>query len=385
MDGRKKDRSGLIQLSKDRESEISLLPDNYQDYFPCRHEEVGIEDWIENYSRNNGIITIDVRSEAEFEEDHLPGAINFPILNNSERDEVGFLYKQVSPKAALYLALKFADDKADRIAAFCEDHNSKEVFVYCWRGGGRSSAVCHYFSERAISCRKILGGYKSYRGKIFDLFYKDPSSLNFVVLSGLTGCGKTEIIEHLTGKVPVFDIEKAAGHASSLFGHIRFEVKTDDIPQNQLQFENRLFEQIIASPDTLLPFITESESKRISRFNIPDELYKKLLGSPVIEITSPMVKRIERIRAEYFSEGIERAYSTVQRSEFLRSVLGKEKISELLELLSKDRIDEFCEWFLKDYYDKRYATKFTKNIANIENIKIDTAMGEIINIIAKLN
>ena len=384
MAGERKDRSHLIQFAKDHETEIHLLPENYHGYFPDEPEIISAEDWTKTYKTDKNIITVDVRSEAEFEEDHLPGAINFPILNNGERDEVGFLYKQVSPKVALFLALKTADNKADKISSFCDNLKSKEIFVYCWRGGGRSSAACHYFSLYGIKCVKIREGYKAYRHQIYQLFYEDPSSLNFVVLSGLTGCGKTQIIENLASKVPVFDIEKAAGHASSLFGHIRFEVKTDDIPTNQLQFENRLFEQIISAQRSAVPFITESESKRISKFNIPDKLYERLLDSPVIEVRSGVIKRVKRIRAEYFSDGIERAYQTVERSEFLKKVLGHEKIAELLGMLKAGKIDNFCEWFLKEYYDKRYATKFNKIIASVEHNDLKIATDEVVKIISAL-
>lgn len=374
----KKDRSKLIQFARDNEALISELPDNYRDYFGDDTITVSVEEWIRSYSNIKNIITVDVRSEAEFEEDHLPGAINFPVLDNTERDEVGFLYKQVSPKAALYRALQAADSKADLIKNFCSGHKGKEVFVYCWRGGGRSSAACKYFSEHGLNCVKIEGGYKAYRNLIYKIFYEDPSELNFVVLSGLTGCGKTEIIEYLSGKVPVFDIEKAAGHASSLFGHIRYEVKTDDIPKNQAQFENRLFRQIITSPDKSLPFITESESKRISKFNIPDKLYSRMLGSPVIEVVSGMEKRVERIKAEYFSDGTERVYKTVKNSDFLRKVLGHEKVSDLLKLLEENRIDEFCEWFLKEYYDKRYASKFKNIVSSVNSEEIVSASEKIL-------
>ncbi|MFA7123098.1 MAG: rhodanese-like domain-containing protein, partial [Candidatus Delongbacteria bacterium] len=228
----KKDRSDLIRFAKDNEIEISRLPDNYSGYFEDMPELISSEGWIEAFKNDNSIITIDVRSGSEFAEDHLPGAINFPVLDDIERDEVGFLYKQVSPKAALYRALQAAKTKMDKIKYLCESLKGKSVFVYCWRGGGRSSAACHYFKQFGVNCAKIEGGYKAYRNEIYKLFYEEPARLKFAVLSGLTGCGKTEIIEHLTGKVPVFDIEKAAGHASSLFGHIRFEVKTDDIPQS---------------------------------------------------------------------------------------------------------------------------------------------------------
>lgn len=375
----KKDRSHLIRLARENEAAINALPENYRDYFGNHSNIIAVQNWIKSYRNDKNIITVDVRSEAEYLEDHLPHAINFPILDNIERDEVGFLYKQVSPKAAIFRALQAADAKKDKIRRFCSDLKAEEISIYCWRGGGRSSAACKYFSDHGINCKKIEGGYKAYRREIYRLFYEDASKLNFVVLSGLTGCGKTEIIEYLTGKIPVFDIEKAAGHASSLFGHIRYEAKSGDIPKNQAQFENRLFQQVISDQNSDLPFITESESKRISKFNIPDTLYKKLLDSPVIAIVSKLPERIKRIKAEYFSEGAERAYKTVENSDFLKKILGYEKIETLLALLRQNRTDKFCEWFLTKYYDKRYATKFKNITAVVNSENTGSAAEEIIN------
>ena len=373
-----RNRYDLIKYARVHSPEISLLPESYKEFFGPDKNLCNADEWINAYRKDKGgIITVDVRSEAEFAEDHLPGAVNFPILDNIERDEVGFLYKQVSPKAALYRALGAAGSKAEMIRDFCSGMSGKDIFVYCWRGGGRSSAACKYFSDYVKNCIKIEDGYKAYRREIFRLFYEDPSELNFVVLSGLTGCGKTEIIEHMTGKVPVFDIEKAAGHASSLFGHIRYEVKTSDIPQSQLQFENRLFEQVISNNNKGLPFLTESESKRISKFNIPDALHKRLLDSPLIEIASSMDNRIRRIVQEYFSDGSERVYSTLKNSEFLKKILGREKTSGLLKMLDEGEVYKFCEWFLTEYYDKRYSGKYKNRVGEISNDDTNKAAFEI--------
>ncbi|MFO7810682.1 MAG: tRNA 2-selenouridine(34) synthase MnmH [Candidatus Delongbacteria bacterium] len=380
---KKKDRSHLIELVRSHSSEIEKLPESYRDYFDTRTPEISVDEWIDEFFKQKNILTIDVRSEAEFEKDHLPSALNFPILNNSERDEVGFLYKQVSPKSALFFALRSAAKKSSLISDLCDRFKDKHFIVYCWRGGGRSSAACHYFSQHGIRCTKIEGGYKAYRNKIYDLFYKDASGLSFVILSGLTGCGKTEILEKLAPKVPVLDIEKAAGHASSLFGHVRYELKNADIPSSQIQFENNLFQQILSAKRSDLPFLSESESKKISNFTIPEKLYEALLASPVIEIRADIKKRTERIKAEYFSGGIEPVYKTVENSYFLKKKLGYEKVSELLNMLKEGNIDRFCEWFLTRYYDIRYAAKFTNIIARIKNDDTSKAAEEILSIIKK--
>ncbi len=368
MCSEKTNRYDLVKYARDHSPEISLLPESYREYFGRDGDLCSAAEWISAYGRDKeNIITIDVRSENEYSEDHLPEAVNFPILDNEERDEVGFLFKQVSPKAALFRALKAAESKTENIKELCRDLRGKNVFVYCWRGGGRSTAACRFFTGHGVNCTKIEGGYKAYRGEIYRLFYENASELDFVVLSGLTGCGKTEIIEHLTGKMPVLDIERAAGHASSLFGHIRYELRASDIPQSQLQFENRLFEQIISNKNTGLPFLTESESKTISKFHIPDALYKRLLESPVIEISSSMNHRIRRIIQEYFSDGNERVYSTVKNSVFLKKILGRKKINGLLKMLEEGKEYKFCEWFLTEYYDKRYSARYKNIVAGIKN------------------
>jgi tRNA 2-selenouridine synthase len=207
-----------------------------------------------------------------------------------------------------------------------------------------------------------------------------------LILTGLTGCGKTEIIEKISNNIPVLDIEKAAGHASSLFGHIRYDIKNAIIPNSQAEFENNLFTEIISKPNpNNYPFLSEGESKKISKFNIPGNFYDQMILSPTIKINSTIEKRVERIKNEYFSKnGSNAVYNTIEKSAFFKKLLGNKKVFDLLELLRSNREDEFIEWILLEYYDHRYAGKYKNIIAEIDNVNIPYTIEEITSIMNNL-
>ena len=387
---KRKDRSELVKFIQSKEKEINKFPDSFNKYFNEDNiQTISIDKWIDLYQNNNNIITIDLRSESEYEEDRLPNSVNFPILDDIERDEVGFLYKQFSAKAALFLAVRYADRKEVQIKSFVDLYKDKTIYLYCWRGGGRSSAGYLYLGKLGAKVIKIEGGYKAYRNKIHDQLYTDENNRiknGLLILTGLTGCGKTEIIEKMNNDIPVLDIEKAAGHASSLFGHIRYDLKNAIIPKSQANFENNLFTEMISQPNPKnYHFLSEGESKRISKFNIPGNFYNKMILSPTIKINSTIEKRVERIKNEYFvKNGSEAVYNTVENSAFFKKLLGNKKVSDLLELLKNGREDEFIEWILLEYYDHRYAGKYKNIIAEVENINIVDTIEEITSIMNNL-
>ncbi len=282
---RRPDRKPVIDYINSNKEKIDNLGSFSEYYNDKKLDRISIEEWIEyNKSTPNldkkTFITIDARSENEYKEDHLPNSINFPILDNKERDEVGFVYKHISQSAALFLARDYADKKMDDISEFVnflKEYKFQKIFIYCWRGGGRSSALSIILKENFSlkNIVKVKGGYKAYRNKIYNSFYENSEGYNLVSLSGLTGCGKTEILEALKGEIPILDIENAALHASSLFGKIRFDLKEDELGESvetQTQFENRLFTQTFQPVNNKIDvncFLTESESKKINNFQIP--------------------------------------------------------------------------------------------------------------------
>jgi tRNA 2-selenouridine synthase len=379
----------LIKHIQKNKANIDKLRD-ISFYFPDSNRNlISIEEWLSLFKEGKKIITIDARSELEFNNDSLPDSTNFPVLNNEERHLVGFLYKNVSKKAAFYLAQEFADKKMEKIKEFAKELQKADlpIFIYCFRGGKRSSALVHYLKKFNINAKKIIGGYKSYRNKVYSRFYIQPDNLRFVVLTGLTGCGKTKIIEDFNTIYPVFDIEKAASHASSLFGKIRYKNKLLPDIKTQTAFENKLFTQLIQPVKYPgYPYLTEGESKRINKFAIPKKLFEKLVKSPAIKISASIDTRVKRITKEYFTEeGATEVYKILETSNFLHKILGKKKKEYLLKLVETKRYEEFAEWFLTNYYDKRYAGKYQNIVAKVNADNIEHAKQHIKKILSIFN
>lgn len=383
-ENRRIDRKPLLAEINSFAHEISNYG-NFADRFTDQKtNRITISQWFDLYEKQSDLVTIDARSEKEFDLDHLPGALNFPILNNRERDEVGFLYKQVSATAAYFWAERIADQKIEQMEKLVTALKGREVVVHCWRGGGRSTALAFYLNKLGLACSKISGGYKSYRQFVHHTFYgTGADSLNFLVLTGLTGCGKTQIIEQLAGQVPTLDIEAAAAHASSLFGQLRYH--NQPAVGNQTQFESRLFAQLLkraALP--AYPYLTEGESKAVSTFQIPDTLYHRLKGSPAVKINASLESRVKRIEQEYFGgEKSAKVAEIIQSSRFFKMLIGGSEIARLSRLLENGQTAEFCEWFLTAYYDKRYAGIYSNIVATVDNTDQDSAAQQIREIMAK--
>jgi len=377
MPNKKKDRKYLVDFVFSHEKEIENMSDFDSFFSDIELKDISIKKWIEQYKSNNDIITIDARSESEYEKSHLPGAINFPILNDKERDEVGFLYKQFSPKSAFYLAERVANKKLDKLYEFVEKIRDRKLYIYCARGGQRSSALYYYVTKSGCDAEKITGGYKAFRKEITDLLYDNPKKIKILTLGGLTGCGKTEILEEMRRRnYPVFDIEKSAAHASSLLGKVRFEEEV----HTQSEFESNLYKELlIKNKFELLPYFSETESKKISNFKIPNSLYQHLLISPTINIIDTIERRRDRIVKEYFGgNGKDHLLEIVTNSQFLLKKLGRKQIDNLKEMLNSGNYGEFTEWFMVNYYDKRYATNYKNIIGEVNNIDLDMSIEEIV-------
>ncbi|MDT8329115.1 MAG: tRNA 2-selenouridine(34) synthase MnmH, partial [Roseovarius sp.] len=202
---------------------------------------------------------IDVRSPAEFAEDHVPGAINLPVLDNEERARVGTIYKQVAPFDARKIgaALVFHNAARHIETALADRDGGWKPLVYCWRGGQRSGSFAWMLREIGWRAQTIEGGYKTYRRLVVKALYDEAVNVPLVRLGGYTGTAKTEILARLGGLgVQVLDLEALARHRGSLLGGL-------DVPQpSQKGFETAL----AAALDTLdptRPVVVEAESSKI--------------------------------------------------------------------------------------------------------------------------
>lgn len=292
---------------------------------------------------------IDVRSPAEYAEDHLPGAINLPVLSDAERAQVGTIYKQASPFAARKVGgALVAHNTANHLrGALADKDGAWQSLIYCWRGGQRSSAFATILDQVGWRVKLLQGGYQSYRREIVKTLYKTPLPHRLMLISGSTGTAKTALLHQLVAKgAQVLDIEEIAAHRGSLFGGMGIT-----------QPSQKMFETIIASRlATLDPnkiTFVEAESSKVGERLIPPSLWALMSNAPRIQITASV-----DIRSSFLC----RAYSNLIQDKMALSDL----LSKLRPYHSGERIDQWHaqaqinDWqtlaseLIKYHYDPRY-------------------------------
>lgn len=353
--------------------------------------KISIESLLNKLKNEERFLLIDARSEKEFDESSIPGSFNFPVLDNSERHNVGLIYKKYSQTAALWLAMQYADPKSERLKEFLNNNNAEknEIIVYCWRGGGRSGYLSKMISDLGYHVTTLSGGQKEFRKKVNDFFSLKEFPIPLIELSGLTGCGKSELLESVSTAVPVINLERAARHCSSLLGQIPYQLKNFSPVKNQAAFENNIFSQIILTDGLkdevyTRPFLVESESKKVGDFRVPDNLHNKLQNAPTIKIVSTLENRVKRIVKEYFgndsidTEPVRK--KMLEKKTFFCQQMSNKIYEELMYLLNSNRVAEFSGLMLTKYYDIKYKDKGKKAIAEISTDNISVAENELLKI-----
>jgi len=342
-------------------------------------------DELEKSIFNKDILIIDARSPKEFEETHIPGALNFPVLDNEERHNVGLVYKKYSEKAALMLAIEYAEPKAGQLEQFLKENGAKDkqLIVHCWRGGGRSKYLSKMIADKNHDATILKNGIKSYRNNAIRYFSLNPFPYSLLEISGLTGCGKTEVIRKLSERFPVIDFEKSARHFSSLFGYIPYKIRNYTPVHNQTAFENNIYGETLYNrkfhPEETLYF-AESESKKVGDFFIPATLYSMLENAKTIKIQCSFENRVNRIVKDYFDDdnrGLEPMEEIFRKKErFFKKEISGRKYEEALTALRRGDERTFTEIML-NYYDSRYKEKPKEPIAEISSDNI-TVCAEVI-------
>lgn len=248
---------------------------------------------LQSYASLTGLLdhgydtVIDVRSPAEFEEDHVPGAINLPVLNNEERAEVGTIYVQDSP----FLARKLGAALVFRNAAHHIETTLRgfgggwRPLVYCWRGGQRSGSFAWMLGQIGWRAGQIDGGYRNYRRFVNAALYQSPIAHRLIALDGYTGTAKTELLNLLSLRgVQVLDLEGLAGHRGSLLGH------TGADQPSQKAFESQLA-RTLSGFDPALPVLVEAESNKIGARIIPPSLWSAMKTADRIAVHAPISER----------------------------------------------------------------------------------------------
>ena len=238
---------------------------------------------------------IDVRSPSEFAEDHVPGAINLPVLNDAERAEIGTIYKQVSPFEARKAgaALVFRNASRHIETELSGKPGGWRPLVYCWRGGQRSGAFGWILSQIGWRAEVIEGGYRHYRRLVNAMLYDVPLPHRLIALDGYTGTAKTKLL-HLAQErgVQVLDLEGLAQHRGSLLGAMA------EAQPSQKRFESGIA-QALCTFDPAQPVLVEAESSKIGTRILPPSLWDALKEAPRIQVTAPLQARCQYLRDAY--------------------------------------------------------------------------------------
>lgn len=285
----------------------------------------------------------DVRSPSEFNAGHIPGAFNIPIFSDKERELVGIKYKKEGRipaiKEGLDLAGHHMSQKLEQALKIAADN---QLLVHCWRGGMRSEAMAWLFSMAGINTHVLDGGYKSYRHFILG---KLSEKRRVIVLGGLTGSSKTNILNHLKGlEQQVIDLEGLANHKGSAFGSL------GQLPQPSTeQFANLLyFEWKRSDPEA--PVWVEDESRNIGTVFIPDGFYETMQKSPAVIIMMDVMTRLPRLVEEYSKFPVESLISSILK---ISKRLGGDNTRDAILAVKAGDFAKAIEITLL-YYDKAY-------------------------------
>jgi tRNA 2-selenouridine synthase len=366
-----------------RTIDVSFIPllSNILDKYELKY--INFNDLLNLFIEQNNILLIDSRSEKEYIESHIFNALNFPVLSNLERHNVGLIYKKYSKKAALYLALEYANPKIKSLKRFLTDNlaSEKQIIIYCWRGGGRSKYLAKMVYDCGFSPVLVQGGFKSFRKAVFDYFNQEKFPHHLIELTGLTGSGKTELLNSVNNYFPVLDLEDCAKHFSSLFGFIPYKISNIEPVTNQSAFENNIYISIINGINKFGQpkyFLIESESKKIGNFLIPVNLYQEMLSAKCIKIECSLDNRVQRIYQNYFGKNDSGLIEIIKifklKERYFRKELSNKIYDYLIIELRKGNTKRFIETMLIDFYDKKYKDKGKQPILilNTDIIEIAT-------------
>ena len=314
---------------------------------------------------------IDVRSPAEYAEDHLPGAASHPVLSDQERALVGTLHALDSAFAAKRAGAAIV---ARNIAlmletAFAGKPRDWTPLVYCWRGGKRSGALAHIMNEIGWRAMQLEGGYRAYRRHVRAQLETVPTTFTLRVVCGLTGSGKSRLLNVLAAEgAQVIDLEQLAAHRGSLLGDL------PDTPQpSQKRFETELL-SILARLDARKPVFIESESKRIGSLQVPEALLQVMRHATCVRVELPTPLRIALLREEY-AHFLDNTEHLAQRLRPLSVLHGSKTIERWNAAARAGEWDAFVGELLIAHYDPTYTRSIDRNFARHADAQVVTPGG----------
>lgn len=293
---------------------------------------------------------IDARSPAEYRDDHIPGALNRPVLDDEQRAHIGTLYKQVSPfEARKQGAVLVARNVASHIERhYLDKPKNWRPLVYCWRGGQRSGAFSHILREIGWEAHRLEGGYKAWRRHVLNALAHLPARFDFIVVAGPTGSGKSRFLEALAEQgAQVLHLEDLAGHRGSLLGTL------PDQPQpSQKHFETLLY-RALAAFSHHRPVYIEAESRRIGALHLPLTLFEAMRGGRCLRIAVPREARLAFLLRDY-APLIAEPGVLARRLDALRPWQGHAVVDRWQALLAAGDHATLADELLARHYDPLY-------------------------------
>jgi len=306
---------------------------------------------------------IDVRSPSEYAEDHLPCAVNLPVLDDDERARIGTIYVRDSRfKARRAGAALVARNAAAHLEGHLADKGpGYRPLVYCWRGGQRSGSFATILAQIGWRVEVLEGGYRSYRRLVQEALYQTPLAARVLLLDGNTGTAKTELLARLDGLgQQVIDLEALANHRGSIFGR-----RSGGQP-SQKAFESALAARVVRL-DPGRALLLEAESSKIGGLSVPPSLWRAMQAAKRIEVTAPLPARAAYL-ARVYGTPAEATGGFAAALEKLRVFHAAEVISDWQALLARGAHAALAERLMAEHYDPRYAKSRARKAGIVERI-----------------
>ncbi len=301
---------------------------------------------------------IDVRAPAEFAEDHLPGAVNLPVLSDAERARVGTVYTRVDRFEACKLGAALVARNAARHleGALADRRGGWRPLVYCWRGGQRSGSFASILAQIGWRVETLEGGYRAWRRLVARAMHDTPLPHRVVLLDGDTGTAKTDLLQRLAARgQQVLDLEGLARHRGSVFGAV-----------NGAQPAQKAFEGAVAlaleAMDPARPVLVEAESSRIGALQVPPALWTAMRAAPRIRLSAPVEERARYLVRAYGDLTADPArLETVLNG--LRRLQGHARVDAWIELARAGRFEALAGELIARHYDRAYARSTQRRAA----------------------
>lgn len=321
---------------------------------------------------------IDVRSESEYADGTIEGALSIPIFSDEERAMLGTMYKQVGKKDAKEKGLAVASVKLFSFYEKVRDLQRQygHIVIFCWRGGMRSKAFTTVMDLMQLNVYQLEGGYKAYRQHVLNCFeeWREDGQLQFLPLHGNTGSGKTDLLDAMEENYPVLNLERLANHRGSVFGDIGLGQQP-----SQKTFEARLFAKILELKDQ--PIFVEAENPKIGKRINPHFVMEGIKKGTHIQVDCDTQARVGRLMKEYLQTDHDEEHRDIFKAlGHIKEYMPRNVYEEIYNAVEKDDLALAAEKLLVDYYDPRYSQwkkKYDNFKYTVDTTNLDTAMEQI--------